>query len=68
MLANLKYNHIGELSSMPRKESLEKRKRKKSGIEALVEPGVGALYVRGTWMKKPKDQGKRKRKQRYAKK
>jgi hypothetical protein len=43
-----------------RKES--KRKSKKIGIEAVVKPGVGALYVRGCWMKKLKDLSKRKRK------
>jgi len=32
-------------------------------VEAVVEPGVGALYVRGAWMKKLDDLGKRKRKQ-----
>jgi len=40
-----------------------KEKRKVVGIEAIVEPGVGAIYVRGTWMKKLEDLGKRKRKQ-----
>jgi len=49
---------------MPRKRSRKKKeKRKKVGIEAVVEPGVGALYVRGTWMKKLNELGKRKRKQ-----
>lgn len=48
---------------MPRKKSRKKRKRKTVGIEAVVEPGVGALYVRGTWMKKLKELGKGKRKQ-----
>jgi hypothetical protein len=33
------------------------------GMEAITEPGVGALYVRGAWMKKLDDLGKRKRKQ-----
>jgi len=41
--------------------SLQKKK-KKLGIEAIVEPGVGALYVRGPWMKKLSDLSKRKRK------
>jgi hypothetical protein len=39
---------------MPRKKSRKKRKRKTVGIGAIVEPGVGALYVRGAWMKKLK--------------
>jgi len=47
---------------MSRKESEKKKKPKKVGIEAIVEPGVGALYVRGTWMKKLKDLDERKRK------
>ena len=47
---------------MSRKESEKKKKPKKAGIEAIVEPGVGALYVRGTWMKKLKDLDERKRK------
>jgi len=41
----------------------KKEKRKAVGIEAIVEPGFGAIYVRGTWMKKLDDLGKRKRKQ-----
>lgn len=51
---------------MPRKKSQKKKKHEKIGIEAVVEPGVGALYVRGTWMKKLKDLGKRKRKQKHT--
>jgi len=47
---------------MPRKKSSKKKKRKAVGIDAVVEPGVGALYVRGTWMKKLKELGKHKRK------
>jgi hypothetical protein len=47
---------------MPRKES-GKSKEQRVGIEAIVEPGVGALYVRGRWMKKLKDLEKRKQKQ-----
>ena len=39
-----------------------KKKSKRIGIEAVVEPGVGALYVRGSWMKKLKDLSRRKRK------
>ena len=46
---------------MPRKKSRKKRKRKSVGIGAIVEPGVGALYVRGTWMKKLNELGKGKR-------
>ncbi|MFQ6065409.1 MAG: hypothetical protein ACE5L6_08035 [Candidatus Bathyarchaeia archaeon] len=46
---------------MPRRKA-DKKKRKAIGIEAIVEPGVGALYPRGTWMKKLDDLGKRKRK------
>lgn len=38
--------------------SRKKKKRKAVGIGAVVEPGVGVLYVRGTWMKKLKDLGK----------
>ena len=48
---------------MSRKKSQKKRKHKTVGIEAVVEPGVGALYVRGTWMKRLNEMGKRKRKQ-----
>jgi len=46
------------------RRSLQKKKRKHKtvGIEAIVEPGVGALYVRGPWMKKLNDLSKRKRK------
>jgi len=47
---------------MPRKESRKRRKRKKAGLGTVVEPGVGALYVRGAWMKKLKELGKHKRK------
>ncbi|MDH5419139.1 MAG: hypothetical protein OEX06_02275, partial [Candidatus Bathyarchaeota archaeon] len=47
---------------MPRKKQRKKKQTKKVGIEAVVEPGVGALYVRGTWMKKLKEIDKRKRK------
>jgi hypothetical protein len=46
---------------MPRKKPQKKRKRKTVGVEAVVEPGVGALYVRGTWMKKLNELGRRKR-------
>jgi len=48
---------------MARKRSQKKKgKRETVGIEAVVEPGVGALYVRGTWMKKLNDLSKRERK------
>ena len=53
---------------MPLKKSKKKSKHKPVGIEAVVEPGVGALYVRGTWMKKLKKLGKKKRKQEHVKK
>ena len=39
-----------------------KMKRKAVGIGAIVELGVGTLYVRGAWMKKLKELGKGKRK------
>ncbi|MDH5771160.1 MAG: hypothetical protein OEZ25_07740 [Candidatus Bathyarchaeota archaeon] len=48
---------------MPRRRSRKKESRKAIGIEAIVEPGVGAIYTRGTWMKKLDDLGKRKGKQ-----
>lgn len=53
---------------MSRKESEKKKKQKKVGIEAIVEPGVGALYVRGTWMKKLKALDERKRRKKHAEK
>ena len=49
---------------MPRKKSRKKKKKHEPlGIEAVVEPGVGSLYVRGPWMKKLNEMGKQKRKQ-----
>jgi len=48
---------------MPRKKQPKTRRRKTVGIEAVVEPGVGALYVRGPWIKKLNALGKRKRRQ-----
>jgi len=48
---------------MPRKKSRKKKKHETLGIEAVVEPGVGSLYVRGPWMKKLNELGKQKRKQ-----
>jgi hypothetical protein len=57
---------------MTRKKLAPKQKKHKTvGMEAIVEPGVGALYVRGTWMKKMDALGKRKKKllrQSYRKK
>jgi len=47
---------------MPRRRPQKKEGRKTIGIEAIVEPGVGAIYTRGTWMKKLDDLGKRERK------
>jgi len=46
---------------MSRKKSRVEKKRGSVGIEAIVEPGVGALYIRGSWMKKLGDLDKRKR-------
>ena len=47
---------------MSRRKLRKKGKRKATGIGAVVEPGVGAIYVRGAWMKKLDDLGKRKKK------
>jgi len=47
---------------MSRRRPAKKERRKAIGIEAIVEPGVGAIYTRGTWMKKLNDMGKRERK------
>ncbi|MGA9388079.1 MAG: hypothetical protein WBV70_04555 [Candidatus Bathyarchaeia archaeon] len=47
---------------MPHKK-LEKKKRKPLGMEAIVEPGIGALYARGAWMKKMNALRKRKHEQ-----
>lgn len=47
---------------MPRKKSRKKRKPKTVGLGGIVKPGVGALYVRGAWMKKLNEMGKHKRK------
>jgi len=47
---------------MSRKKS-QKKKHKAIGVEAIVEPGVGALYVRSAWMKRLDELGKRRRKQ-----
>ena len=43
---------------MPRRRSEKKKKRKATGIEAIVKPGVEAVYTRGAWMKKLDDVGK----------
>jgi hypothetical protein len=56
------------VDGMSRKESEKKKKQKKVGVEAILEPGVGALYIRGTWMKKLKDLDERKRKNKVAEK
>jgi hypothetical protein len=53
---------------MSRRRSKKKRKRKASGMGAIVEPGVGAIYVRGAWMKKLDDLGKRKKKSKVKQK
>ena len=53
---------------MSRRRSKKKRKRKATGIGAIVEPGVGAIYVRGAWMKKLDGLGKRKRKSKVKQK
>lgn len=53
---------IKKNGSMPRKKQWKKKQSKKVGVEAVVEPGVGALYVRSIWMKKLKELDKRKRK------
>lgn len=45
---------------MPRKKPQKKKKHKAVGIEAVVEPGVGALYIRSPWMKKLGEVGKQK--------
>jgi hypothetical protein len=37
---------------------LPQRKRKGKGIEAVAEPGLGALYLRIPWMKKLNDMKK----------
>ena len=43
---------------MPSRGSEKKKKRKAFGIEAIVKPGVEAVYTRGAWMKKLDDLGK----------
>ena len=44
-----------------KKSKTKKKKTKSAGMEAIVEPGVGALYVRRAWMKKPKIDKKKKK-------
>jgi len=51
-----------KLRQKRKKRKEKKEERRKVGIEAIVEPGVGALYIRGTWMKKLKDLDKKKTK------
>jgi hypothetical protein len=53
---------------MSRRKSRKKRKQEATGIGAIVEPGVGAIYVRGAWMKKLDDLGKRKKKSKMKQK
>jgi len=53
---------------MSRRRPRKKRKRKSTGVGAIVEPGVGAIYVRGAWMKKLDDLGKRKKKSKVKQK
>ena len=62
-----KYSDI-MLKHMPRKKRLKKKKDDKIGISAIVEPSVGALYVRGSWMIKLKELGRKKRKRPHTKK
>ncbi len=47
---------------MRRRRSEKKKRHKAMGIGAIVEPGVGAIYSRGAWMKKLDDLGEGKRK------
>jgi len=49
------------MDSMSRKKSLKESRHKTIGIEAIVEPGVGAVYTRGTWMRKLNDLGKKRK-------
>ena len=57
-----------ERECMSRRKSRKKRKRKATGVGAIVRPGVGAIYVRGAWMKKLDDLGKRKKKSKMKRK
>lgn len=52
---------IIEMPFRKRRKS-RKKKDKKVGIEAVVEPGYGALYIRSSWIKKLKKMGKKKQK------
>jgi len=47
--------------AMPRRKSLKESKHRTVGIEAIVEPGVGAVYTRGAWMKKLNELGKKRK-------
>jgi len=47
---------------------LKLRRRKGRGIEAIVEPGLGALYFRIPWMKKLDNMKKEKRGRKSRKK
>ena len=47
---------------MPRRGSEKRKKSNATGIEAIVKPGVEAVYTRGAWMKKLDDLGKDRRK------
>ena len=55
-------NVMTKLRQKRKKRKEKKEKRRKVGIEAIVEPGGGGLYIRGTWMKKLKDLDKKKMK------
>jgi len=49
------------MDSMPRKKSLKESRHETIGIEAIVEPGVGAVYTRGAWIRKLNDLGKKRK-------
>jgi hypothetical protein len=50
------------------RRTLKLRRRKGRGIEAIVEPGLGALYFRIPWMKKLDNMKKEKRGRKSRKK
>lgn len=54
------YKTFTKSNIMPRKKPHKKGKHKAVGIEAVVEPGIDALYIRGAWMKKLGELGKQK--------
>ncbi|UCH32238.1 MAG: hypothetical protein JSV05_02300 [Candidatus Bathyarchaeota archaeon] len=56
-------NYSIRMSSRKRRKS-RKKKDKKVGIESIVEPGYGALYIRSSWMKKLRKVRKKKQKPR----